>query len=197
MNEDTNKNKGTDDYMEASDSNEVNNDVVLDEEEGDYLKVVKKLREKLKSCELEKQQYLEGWQRAKADYINAKKLEEKNLSELEPLIKERLLSELLPVADNFDMAFANKEVWEKVDKNWRMGVEGIYSSLLNTFSSFGLLPIGKVGDKFNPEEYQAVTTIPVEEKENDDIVVDILQKGYKFRNKVIRPCKVRVSVYKN
>lgn len=171
-------------------------DIIVDEEEGDPLKIIKKLRERLKICESEKTQYLDGWQRSKADYANARKNEEKNLSELEPFVKEKVLMELIPIADNFDIAFRNKEAWEKVDKNWRIGIEGIYSNLVGIFSSLGLSQFGSAGEKFDPALCQAVETEGVVEKERDEEVITIIQKGYKFKGKVIRPAKVRVGVYK-
>ncbi len=170
-------------------------DIVFDEEEGDCAKIIKKLKDKLHYCELEKQQNLEGWQRARADYVNARKAEEKNLLELEPMIKQRILSEMLPVADNFEIAFSHKESWEKIDKNWRVGIESIYSQLLEIFSSFGLIRFGKVGENFNPEEYQAIGTIDVLDKEEDSVVKEVVQSGYRYRDKVLRPSKVRVGVF--
>ncbi|HBM46077.1 MAG: Protein GrpE [Parcubacteria group bacterium GW2011_GWF2_38_76] len=171
-------------------------DIIIDEEEGEPLKIIKKLRERLKTCEVEKLQYLDGWQRSKADYANARKNEEKNLSELEPFIKEKVLMELIPIADNFDVAFRNKEAWEKVDKNWRIGVEGIYSNLIGIFYSLGLSQFGTIGEKFDPTLCQAIETEKVSEKEKDDEVITIIQKGYKFKGKVVRPAKVRVGIYK-
>ncbi|HRY62265.1 MAG TPA: nucleotide exchange factor GrpE [Candidatus Paceibacterota bacterium] len=191
--------------MEYEDTKKVNNeeevtldtdDIIIDEEEGDQMKVVKKLRERLRICEEEKKQYLDGWQRSKADYANAKKDEAKNLSELEPLIREKILSEIIPVADNFDMAFRNKVSWEEVPKNWRVGIEGIYGSLVNTFSGMGLTQFGEEGEKFDPALHQAVETEGVAESEDGKILA-INQRGYKYKNKVLRPAKVKVGVYKN
>lgn len=184
---------------EAENTEEVSfdtDDIIIDEEEGDQMKVVKKLRERLRTCEDEKKLYLDGWQRSKADYANLKKEEAKNLGELEPLIREKILSELVPIADNFDMAFRNKQAWESVEKNWRVGIEGIYSNLVSTFSSLGLSQFGTVGEKFDPALCQAVETEDVLDKDKDDEVIAVIQKGYKFKGKVLRPAKVRVGVYK-
>lgn len=172
-------------------------DIIIDEEEGDPRAVLKKLRDRLKICEKEKIEYLGGWQRAKADYVNARKEEEKRFSELEPYIKQKILLELLPIADNFEMAFGNKEAWEKVDKNWRIGIEGMYSNLVNIFQSLGLEQVGAVGEKFDPSLHQAVGTVDVAEKEKSDMIQNLVQKGYKFKGKIIRPSKVVVGNYIN
>jgi len=171
-------------------------DMVVEEEEGDVRKIIKKLKDNLKVCETERQQYLDGWQRARADYINLKKDEEKKIAQLEPYLKEKIFLEILPIADNFDMAFGNKEAWEKVDKNWRVGIEGIYNNLQNIFDSLGFKYFGEKGDKFNPEEYQAMDSVEIKEKESDGLIIDVIQKGYKFKEKVVRPSKVKVGIYK-
>lgn len=195
MNEKDIKNND-EDIIETGDISLDTDDIIVDEEEGDQVKVVKKLRDRLRTCEEEKKAYLDGWQRSKADYANAKKDEVKNLGELEPFIKEKIMMELIPIADNFDMAFRNKDAWEKVEKNWRIGIEGIYSNLVSTFSSLGLSQFGAVGEKFNPALCQAVETEDVVDKNKDDEVITIIQKGYRFKGKVLRPAKVRVGVYK-
>src|SRR5581483_10539477 len=94
-------------------------DVVM-EEELEPQDQLKKLREKLKKCVEEKQEYLDGWQRERAQLANLRKQEEKERKEFIKFANENLLSDLLPVLDSFHMAFANKEAWEKVDKNWRL-----------------------------------------------------------------------------
>ena len=78
--------------------------------------VIKKLREKLKKIEAEKQEYLTGWQTAKADLINARKRDEAERKEFIKYSNERLVEELIPVMNSFDMAMGNKEAWEKAEK---------------------------------------------------------------------------------
>lgn len=176
---------------EASSSDEEISSVLEEEASQGY---IKKLREKLKICESERMEYLSGWQRAKADYINAKKSEEKNLAELEPFLTQKILLEIIPIADNFDMAFANKGSLDNLDKNWRAGIEAIYSNLISIFSGLGLLQFGKEGDAFDPEKYQAVESIQVSDEKEDGRVASVLQKGYSLRGRTIRPCRVRVKV---
>src|SRR3989304_9814155 len=99
---------------------------------------LKKLKEKLKTCQKEKQEYLDGWQKERADFQNCKKDEDKRRADYMNYAKERFAFELLPVLDSYDMAFQNKEAWEKVDKNWRMGVEYIHQQLLKILSDYGV-----------------------------------------------------------
>ena len=78
---------------------------------------LKKLREELKKSTEEKGEYLAGWQRSKADFINQRNDLEKWKEDFISFANKNLIDELLPVLDSFNLAFGNKEAWEKVDKN--------------------------------------------------------------------------------
>jgi molecular chaperone GrpE (heat shock protein) len=155
--------------------------------------VVKKLRDKLKKCVEEKQEYLDGWQRSKADFINARKKEEELRGGLIAFAKEGLILDLLTSIDNFDMAFANKEVWESVDKNWRVGIEHIHSQLLKTLVEHGLEQFEPLGEQFDHNRHDSIEIVVTNKKENDNKVIEVIQKGYILGGKVIRPAKVKVG----
>jgi len=166
-----------------------------DESENGAL-VLKKVREKLHKCEAEKKEYLDGWQRMRADFINARKEDDARRGELIKFASEGLVDDLLPVLDSFTMAFANKEAWEKVDANWRKGVEYIYGQLLSVLESRGLAEIGSVGEKIDPRNHIAIEEVKIDGPTQIDTVVEVIQKGYRLHNKVIRPAKVKVGVSK-
>lgn len=153
---------------------------------------LKKLREKLKVCEREKKEYLDGWQRMRADFANVKKEEETRRGEMIKFAAEGLVDDLLPVLDSFSMAFANKEAWEKVDANWRKGVEYIYAQMYSVLESRGLTEIGKVGEHIDPRLHVTIEEIPATSSEQADTVAEVVQKGYRLHSKVIRPAKVKV-----
>ena len=167
--------------------------VVAEENAGE---AIKKLREKLKKAEAEKQEYLVGWQRAKADLINARKRDESERQEFIKFANERLIEGLIPVMESFDMAMGNKEAWEKVDKNWRIGVEYIYSQLKKTLSDSGLEEIDPIGKPFDHNRDEAAEYVPVENKDEHHKVVSVVQKGYSLNGKDLRPPKVKVGEYK-
>ena len=107
------------------------NEVVLDpefvesHEDGDELvgtDQIKKLKEKIKELEKEKTEYLDGWQRARADYANLQKTTDEDKKRFREHFAARFVEDLLPVMDSFAMAMSNKEAWEKVDQTWRTGV---------------------------------------------------------------------------
>lgn len=167
-------------------------DVVTDE---NLQEKIKKLGEKLKETEAEKQKYLDSWQRAQADFVNIRKRDEESKKEFLKFANENLVSELLPVADSFTMAFANKEAWEKIDKNWRAGVEYIYSQLLAVLKEHGLEEFNPLGESLDPMRHEAIENVPVGDRNKDHTVVEVIQKGYVLNGKIVRPAKVKVGQF--
>src|SRR6185503_4276281 len=98
---------------------------------------LKKLRGDLKQAKKEKEEYLTGWQKERADFANYKREEEGRRGMFREVVEEGILSRFLSVVDSFNMAFANKENWAKVDANWRKGVEYIYAQLNTIFEEYG------------------------------------------------------------
>lgn len=140
-------------------------------------------------------EYLEGWQRAQADFANLKKTHQAELTELRKYASRDLIEKLLPTIDSFQMAFGNKEAWEKVDQNWRTGVEYIYQQLWKTLEEEGLSVIDKTNTPFNPLMHQAVGQVETDDKSKDSVVLTIVSPGYQLNENVIRPAKVEVGHY--
>jgi molecular chaperone GrpE len=128
--------------------------------EEDLRATLKKLRKEQKQLKAEKQEYLTNWQRERADFVNYKKDEEVRRKDAMRLMQEKITTELLPIMDSYDMAFANKEAWEKVDKNWRVGVEYIHQQLLKVLADHGMQEIVvSVGDTFDPTVHQPMSMV--------------------------------------
>ncbi|MCX6731506.1 MAG: nucleotide exchange factor GrpE [Candidatus Parcubacteria bacterium] len=167
-------------------------EIVFEEENGEGeainpAETIKKLREKLKKCGLEKQDYLAGWQRAKADSVNTRKEEEENRREFIKFSELNLILELLVLADSFDALFK----YGKKDE----GVENIYKQLLDILKSRGVEIIKAEGKVFNPEEHESVGEIPVDSKEKENIIMEEIRRGYKMRGRIIRPTQVKIGKY--
>lgn len=182
-----------------NDKNEnLEQDDVVFEEEGEGLlpaQKIKKLQEELKKCQKEKEEYLAGWQRAKADFVNARKEEERSRLDLMKFANKDLIMEILSVADSFDMAFVNKEAWEKVDQNWRTGVEYIYGQLIGILEQNGIKQLNPIGEMFDPNIHTSVESIPTEKPEDDHKIVAVIQKGYMMHGSLVRSPKVKVAVH--
>jgi molecular chaperone GrpE len=182
--------------------NEHEEDIVADDlddsvvAEENAAETVKKLRERLRKSQAEAQEYLTGWQRAKADLVNARKRDEDDRREFVKFANERLIDGLVPVLESFDLATANKAVWEKADRNWRIGVEYIHSQLKKALADAGLEEVDPTGKPFDHSRDEAAEYVPVSEEKDNHKVVAVIQKGYNLNGKPLRPPKVRVGEYK-
>lgn len=137
------------------------------------------------------QEYLDGWKRAKADYLNLKRDAEKEKTEIVQFANAGLLLELFPIVDNFQTAL--KHVPEASKKeNWVQGFSHIERQFLDLLKTMGVEPIKTLGEKFNPEFHDAAGT---EKREGVEpgVVVEEVRSGYTIQGKVIRHAKVKVS----
>ncbi|MBP7805220.1 MAG: nucleotide exchange factor GrpE [Candidatus Pacebacteria bacterium] len=173
-------------------------DVVFEETaegEGEALSKdkIKKLRDDLKTAQAEKTDYLTNWQKERADFINYKKGEDERKKQTLDFAREQFVEELLPVLDAYDIAFSNKEAWEKVEKNWRMGVEYIHQQLLKVLLDNGVTEVSPtVGDAIDANLHDGIDTVETDDESKDGTVAVIMQKGYKMKDRVLRPARVKV-----
>ncbi len=149
---------------------------------------VKSLKEKLKKAIEEKQEYLNNWQKDKAEFINVRKRDLESQKDFARFSNENLISELIPVLDSFNMAMGNKEVWEKADKNWRTGVEYIANQLKSVLEGFGLKEIDPIGKPFDPMRDEAI-----EDGKQGSNVTTVVQKGYELNGKILKAPKVKIG----
>src|SRR3989344_8705428 len=157
-------------------------------EEGDesgFKNRLKKVKDELKSCRKEKEEYLAGWQRAKADFINARKDEEKRMEEFAKFANKNILMDFLQVADSVDMALRHTQ-----DE----GVKQIKGQFAEILKRNGAEEIdSSTGNKFNPQEHEAIEDVGVETESEDGVIIEELQKGYKLFNRALRAAKVKVG----
>lgn len=154
---------------------------------------LKKLRAELAEAKKEAMDNLTGWQKERAEFINFKKGESDRIASARERAVDGVLFDVLAVADSFDMAMGNKDAWEKVDANWRAGVEYIYQQLQKTLQENNVTEIAvNVGDQFNHDIHEPVESVATDDASQDHTITKILQKGYKKGDKVLRPAKVNV-----
>lgn len=167
--------------------------VTIEEEDDGGEQKITKLRKKLKQCEAERQEYLAGWQRAKADIMNERAQHKQELDKTAERAKGSVVEALLPALDSFEMAFADTETWERADEQWRTGVEQIYQQLLAALKQVGVTPVRPLGEPFDPTYHESAAVVPAEAPEQDNTVVEVLQTGYRMGERVIRPARVHVA----
>jgi len=189
-----------DEIIPENNENQAEDDVVEfefnDDGEEDLKKTLKKLRGDLKQAKAEKEEYLTGWQKERAEFANYRKQEDDRKALFSEAMRERIITRFLTLADSFSMAFANKEAWEKVDANWRKGIEYIYSQMNSIFEEYGVKPVGKEGEDFDPGMHESIELVPTDKKELNHKIATVIQQGYKLGERVIRPARVNVYEYK-
>ncbi len=152
----------------------------------------KKDKEKIERLEAERQEYLDGWQRARAELVNAKKQYEEERRLFVGIGKQSILEEIIPILDNFEAAFSNKEAWDATPETWRIGIEYIYKQFITVLEDHQVKVFGLEGDEFNPEKHESLEMVATEEESKRNKIMSIIQKGYALGDKIVRPAKVKV-----
>lgn len=174
----------------------MNEEIEFIEEDGGEAKAeekLKKVKNELNECRKKAEEYLAGWQRAKADFINSRRDEEKEKEAMARFANKRLLYEFLSVADSLEMGL--KEASGK-ESGLYEGLNQTLNLLLQITRGYGVSEIEAASQKFNPEEHESVAEEIVEAPEADGMVLEVIQKGYRIYDKVLRPAKVKVGNYK-
>ncbi|MBP2834183.1 nucleotide exchange factor GrpE [Aquimarina sp. U1-2] len=173
------KNKNTDDVKDQVD--EVL-DTPVEDTEKEEIDAEAQLKEELGK---EKDKFL----RLFAEFENYKKRTSKERLELFKTASQDVIQAMLPVLDDFDRAL--KEIEKSEDKDLIKGVELIHNKLKETLKSKGLAEVDvDAGDTFNADDHEAITQIPAPSEELKGKIVDVIEKGYKLGDKVIRFPKV-------
>lgn len=162
-------------------------EVEAGEEEALAGQKIKDLRAKLTEAEEEKRQAMEDLSRARADFLNGKKRNEEQLVRDRERITERHIEDLLPLADSFEMAMKDP-AWASADAKWRAGVEGIHNQLMQILKGNHVEVLNPEGAEFNPHEHEALM-----DTGNGTRVSQVIQRGYKIGDRVLRPAKVAVG----
>jgi molecular chaperone GrpE len=152
---------------------------------------IKKLREQLKEAQQKRDEYLDGWQRCKADSINARKDMESRAARSAEALREALVHDIIPALDSFDLAAGN-EAWSEVSDGFRSGMEQVQQQLLNALKNHGIDRFGKVGDKLDHALHEVVQEVDDVAGESGDIV-KILRYGYRSGDRILRPAQVSVK----
>lgn len=158
---------------------------------------IKKLRNELAQVKKEKQENMDGWQRAKADYVNLLKRSEVDAKNAKEAGVTKAVEALLPAYDAIERAKEHlpRLGSDKAGGDIPEGFLAIIKQLEAGFASLGLVAVGEVGEAFDPSLHEAYGQDTVEDKAQDDTVTAVLEKGWKQGDRVIRPAKVRVAHY--
>ena len=160
---------------------------------------IKELKKKLEELERQKDEYLSGWRRTRANFLNYQKDELERVGELIKYAGTGLVLKLLPILDNFEIAEKKIEKELKNDESIK-GILQIKTQMKDFLKSQGVEEIKAIGQKFDPQLHEIIEEVVPSEasaKEGKNIksgiIIEEIQKGYKLHGKVLRPAKVKVS----
>lgn len=167
---------------------------VVEEEEGaepqQELQQLQELKERLEECEERAGSSFERLQRLQADFANYKKRTAKETMDSIEYANEEIILALLDVVDNFERALDSIQQNNDADAI-KKGIEMIFQQLWDVLKKEDIVPIESVGETFDPHLHETVARAKSDMESNT--VVEELQRGYKYKSKVIRPCMVRVA----
>lgn len=151
-----------------------------------------KLKEKIGRLEIEKEELNERYLRLFSEFDNYKKRTAKEKLDLLATASETVISYLLPVIDDFERAIQANQKVENID-SLKEGFEIIYKKTLQILKQFNVEEIPAINEPFDTDLHEAVTHFPAANEEDKGKIMEVLSKGYKIHNKVIRFSKVVVA----
>jgi len=163
----------------------------IPEKEDDAPEDLEALRQELEEARAKEAEYLDGWQRARAELSNARKRFQREQQQAYANAKADLLVRLLPIVDDFERAFETLPDDLSSD-TWVKGIKLVQHKAQGLLEQEGVEPIDAVGHEFDPFRHQAVTHEPSDEVPEGHVIAE-MQRGYIVGDRVLRPGMVRVS----
>lgn len=178
---------------------DTNDDVILEPESEDGLgtddQKLKKLRKERDEARKERDEYLTGWQRSKADYVNLqKRMRESGESASQAGIMG-LGSSIVSVFDSLEAA---QNSAQGASEGVRVGIEQVTKQLESALKEHGIVRYTpSVGEQFDPEMHEPMQTLETSDENEDNTVAEVCQSGYTYKDMVIRPARVIVKRFSN
>ncbi len=144
----------------------------------------------INSLKNEIQNYKERLMRTTAEYDNFRKRTDKEKLQMYSNAMSKAILSILPVVDSLEMA---EKSAEGGSESYKKGLLMVKAQFNEALSALGVKPFGEVGDTFNPDVHNAVSHIEDEKNEEENVVSEVFQKGYKLQDKVIRHAMVQVT----
>jgi molecular chaperone GrpE len=162
--------------------------LVIEEFDLDELKA---LREEINLLQQQTSEYLDGWQRERAEFANYKKRKDRESQQLRDSITANIIRKYLEIVDDLERALQNQPQ-DGEGASWAEGIELVYRKFLATLESEGVTAMQVAGTDFDPNLHEAISQEPSEEYESGK-VVEVLRNGYMIGERVLRPASVRIA----
>lgn len=180
------------DYQEAGitpehktdiEAGEVNAETALDE--------LHNLQSELETWRAKADEYLEGWQRARAEFSNYKKRVERDQAQVYQMAAGNIIKRFLEVADDLERALKNRPQ-EGEGAVWAEGIELIYRKVISIIESEGVILMQVEGQPFDPNLHEAISQEESDEHPSGQVIA-VVKNGYLLGDRVLRPALVRVA----
>lgn len=185
----------TEEAQEGEETSEEVTDTEKEKKEGLFKKRkkvdVKALEAELEKKEAEVAELKDRYQRLMAEFENARKRTAKETTRMFDMGAKDVLEKLLPVVDNFERGLSAVSE-EGEDNAFVQGIDAIYKQLMTVFGEIGVSPMDAVGKEFNADFHNAVMHVEDEEL-GENIVAEEFQKGYMYKDQVLRHSMVKVA----
>jgi molecular chaperone GrpE len=185
------KNSGSVDPAEMAGEELVEENMDAPVIEAEELDAISELQSELLATQAKADEYLEGWQRARADFANYKKRVERDQAQTYQNAAASILKRYLSIVDDLERALKTRPQ-DGDGAAWAEGIELIYRKLLSILESEGIQPMNAEGEQFDPNLHEAIMSEDSEQHESGQ-VIEVLQQGYTLGDKVLRPAMVRVA----
>jgi molecular chaperone GrpE len=149
------------------------------------------LQQELEETRSQADEYLDGWQRARAEFANYKKRVEREQAQVYQNASGNIIKRYLDILDDLDRALKNRPS-DGEGAAWANGIELIYRKLQSTLENEGVMPMETEGQLFDPNLHEAITSEESDQHESGEII-EVLQQGYLLGERVLRPAVVRVA----
>ena len=173
--------------VEESENQEV--DVAtIEEQESEQ---IVELQDELSRAQSQADEYMDGWQRSRAEFMNYKKRVEKERAQLSKSITSDVIKNYLDITDDLQRALDNRPI-DGDGATWAEGIDLIYRKLMTTIENEGVTPMNAAGKEFDPNLHEAISLEESPDHESGEII-EVVKEGYILGDRVIRPAVVRVA----
>lgn len=176
----------------APDETEIKNDSVDDPKQEETVDEVTALNDQLAELQKEYDELEDRYYRAEAEMANMTKRFKKEQEQLLRYEGQDLARDILPVVDNLTRALQT-EVEDEASKQLKQGIDIVARDLDKALQGNNVTKIASLGEVFDPTKHQAVKSVPVEEGQEPETIVQVLQEGYMLKDRVLRPAMVVVA----
>lgn len=184
--------ENTDNLTEKEGNTDKNKKNIFSRKKDKEKNKIQELENEIEQLKTEKAELNDRFLRLFSEFDNYKKRVSKEKLDLIATASEKVLVSLLPVIDDFERAIAANEKVDNID-SIKEGFNLIYNKLVQMMKRFDVEEIQAKGEEFNTDFHEAVTHFPAQNEEDKGKVIDVTEKGYKLKDKVIRYAKVVVG----